>query len=493
MSAVNFSTGICEWSLSETVVTAPLTLALIGLSLLSVFIILGNLLVILSVILCKNLRRKPTNFFILSLAVADFAVGISVLPFSTVNTGLKRWIFGQSWCQIWLMVDVLMCTASIYNLVAISVDRLIAILSPLSYTALMTHRRVRLMIFGIWLLSGLISIPPLIPWNSYNTNTAIAPDPCSCTPLNNSPSYVVFSSLGSFYIPFVVVIAVYCKIFVIARTISRSNKSGYVFSPKSQHRKLITMTSLSLQSDDTEESYNESTLSRHQILHAVGTSILAAHIQLPKLGSPKFGEKPAINSSLLKPSKETTEPEGLRIHKGSYATPKAQFKPIETQSATKTQFSMGSVDNIIGKRNQVAKPIQSVRFIGLDKNDRLKKRPVWFKNQLFSQFKHKDSKRILTMDIRAAKTVAIVTGCFICCWLGFAIVYLLSAFDWCENNSCVPELISSFVFWLGYVNSGLNVIIYAMFSNQFRDAFKSVLSLKPNKRRSYNAVNSAAR
>lgn len=54
----------------------------------------------------------------------------------------------------------------------------------------------------------------------------------------------------------------------------------------------------------------------------------------------------------------------------------------------------------------------------------------------------------LSLEIKAAKTVAIVTGCFIFCWLGFSILYGFSI----ETN----DVVWSVVFWLGYLNSALN-------------------------------------
>jgi hypothetical protein len=59
----------------------------------------------------------------------------------------------------------------------------------------------------------------------------------------------------------------------------------------------------------------------------------------------------------------------------------------------------------------------------------------------------------LSLEIKAAKTVAIVTGCFIFCWLGFAIYYGLTAFDVYVN-----EVIWSIFFWLGYLNSAFNPV-----------------------------------
>lgn len=54
----------------------------------------------------------------------------------------KVWIFGDLWCSIWLAVDVWMCTASILNLCAISLDRYLAVTRPVSYPQASTIYRL---------------------------------------------------------------------------------------------------------------------------------------------------------------------------------------------------------------------------------------------------------------------------------------------------------------------------------------------------------------
>jgi len=78
---------------------------------------------------------------------------------------LHYWPFGASWCRIWLAVDVWMCTASIYNLVAISIDRYVAVSRPIRYASLMSPARAKLLIVVVWILSFVICFPPLIGWN----------------------------------------------------------------------------------------------------------------------------------------------------------------------------------------------------------------------------------------------------------------------------------------------------------------------------------------
>ncbi|XP_054716632.1 5-hydroxytryptamine receptor 2B-like, partial [Uloborus diversus] len=73
---------------------------------------------------------------------------------------------------------------------------------------------------------------------------------------------------------------------------------------------------------------------------------------------------------------------------------------------------------------------------------------------------------------KAAKTLMVITGVFIVCWLPFFVMALLmSVCEACEPN----EHVFSFLLWLGYANSLLNPFIYTIFSPDFRNAFKRML------------------
>ena len=83
----------------------------------------------------------------------------------------------------------------------------------------------------------------------------------------------------------------------------------------------------------------------------------------------------------------------------------------------------------------------------------------------------KSQVRRFRMETKAAKTLGIIVGCFIVCWFPFFTMYLVNAF--CED--CVNGLPYKVIFWLGYCNSAFNPFIYAMFSREFRGAFKKIL------------------
>jgi octopamine receptor len=146
-----------------------------------------------------------------------------ILPFSIANEALDRfWIFGDTWCTMWLTMDIWMCTASIYNLVAISIDRYIAIIKPLNYPMLVTKFRARCIVAGVWIGSFIICSPSFL---LASTDTS-KPKDCTCTPANSGMAYIVFSASSSFYIPMIVVIFVYVRIYIAACAATKSVYSG---------------------------------------------------------------------------------------------------------------------------------------------------------------------------------------------------------------------------------------------------------------------------
>ncbi|EJW75795.1 hypothetical protein WUBG_13297 [Wuchereria bancrofti] len=73
---------------------------------------------------------------------------------------------------------------------------------------------------------------------------------------------------------------------------------------------------------------------------------------------------------------------------------------------------------------------------------------------------------------RAWRTLAIITGTFVACWTPFFLLSLYRPICRCR----IPILLESITNWLGYLNSALNPIIYTVFSNDFRTAFKRILA-----------------
>jgi len=185
----------------------------------------GNVLVCLAVALSRRLRRTA-NCFVISLAVTDLLLGLLVLPFSaSLELGDGRWPLGGVLCNLYISVDVMLCTASILTLVAISVDRYLAISRPLCYRRRVTPRRVGLAIAAIWTLSSAASFVPIhLGWNTVDyrvqhTDWAVGAAEQQGRYCNYewNNSYVLLNAFGIFYLPLALMCGVYLLIFRVAR------------------------------------------------------------------------------------------------------------------------------------------------------------------------------------------------------------------------------------------------------------------------------------
>ncbi|XP_035290398.1 alpha-2Db adrenergic receptor-like [Anguilla anguilla] len=168
--------------------------------------IVGNVLVVVAVFTSRALRA-PQNLFLVSLASADILVATLVIPFSLANEIMGYWYFGSTWCALYLALDVLFCTSSIVHLCAISLDRYWSVTKAVSYNLKRTPRRIKAMIAVVWVISAVISFPPLVMTKH---------DEWECL-LNNETWYILSSCLVSFFAPCVIMILVYCKIYRVAK------------------------------------------------------------------------------------------------------------------------------------------------------------------------------------------------------------------------------------------------------------------------------------
>ncbi|ESN99782.1 hypothetical protein HELRODRAFT_128054, partial [Helobdella robusta] len=74
---------------------------------------------------------------------------------------------------------------------------------------------------------------------------------------------------------------------------------------------------------------------------------------------------------------------------------------------------------------------------------------------------------------KTTKTLGIIMGSFICCWLPFFILALIRPL--LPDPSVVPHWLGHCLQWLGFANSLLNPVIYARFNREFRTPFKHIL------------------
>uniref|UniRef100_A0A8C3AUL8 5-hydroxytryptamine receptor 7 n=1 Tax=Cyclopterus lumpus TaxID=8103 RepID=A0A8C3AUL8_CYCLU len=155
--------------------------------------------------------RQPSNYLIVSLAVADLSVALAVMPFVSITDLIGgQWIFGQFFCNVFIAMDVMCCTASIMSLCVISIDRYLGITKPLTYPVKQNGCCMAKMVLSVWLLSASITLPPLFGW-AQNVN-----DGRVCL-ISQDFGYTVYSTAVAFYIPMSVMLIMYNRIYRAAK------------------------------------------------------------------------------------------------------------------------------------------------------------------------------------------------------------------------------------------------------------------------------------
>ncbi|KAK9295885.1 hypothetical protein QLX08_009932 [Tetragonisca angustula] len=319
--------------------------------------VFGNLLVMVSVMRHRKLRII-TNYFVVSLALADMLVAMFAMTFNASVQMTGEWLFGYFMCDVWNSLDVYFSTSSILHLMCISVDRYWAIVKPLKYPIIMTKRLAAYMLLACWIMPAFISFMPIfMGWYTTVENSVYRQKHPELCEFKVNKVYAIFSSSISFWIPCTIMTLTY---FAVFKEANRQEK---------------------------------------QMHSRMGNVMLLSH----------------------RPSKDLNNLNGELNSAGS------------SKTLTLNEISTDHLHT-----------------------------PTKDKNIMKMKREHK-----------AARTLGIIMGTFIICWLPFFLWYVITTL--CGDSCPCPDILIALLFWIGYTNSALNPLIYAYFNRDFREAFKNTL------------------
>ncbi|EDW95822.1 probable G-protein coupled receptor No18 [Drosophila yakuba] len=484
----------------------PKSLAVAVFLVIILVTVVGNTLVILAVLTTRRLRTV-TNCFVMNLAITDWLVGTCVMPPSVVLYITGTWRFGWILCDIWISLDILLCTGSILSLCAISLDRYLAVTQPLTYSKKRRSKRLALlMILVVWITALSITCPPYLGWYEAGRHQAEFVD---CR-YNQNKGYVVFSAMGSFFIPLTVMLYVYVKIgYVLTSRRQRIVRDAHSertadydvdgdnFISESEHyhctptkwlpnrRSRWRFNSLHDPPGATTNAAkgHQSSVkcskcsSASRTVDGTGPGAEVADKTLTFKHQPTFYELVEVSrlSSLIHCSAISCKYGGPCMH----STPSGMH-----YVGTDASFS----DTCLGGN---ASNTSTSNTAALDSNEKLEAEAQQKQKQQRSSFDHhhphphhigsqshhthpnhhhRIPMRVSTTkrDSKTAKTLTIVMGGLIACWLPFFVYYLLIPF--LPRPAVLEDLMFGFT-WIGWVNCAINPFIYAFYNPDFRTAF----------------------
>ncbi|XP_061935498.1 dopamine D2-like receptor isoform X2 [Apis cerana] len=489
----------------------------------------GNVLVILAVVRERALQTV-TNYFIVSLAVADLLVAVLVMPFAVYVLVNGSWSLPGFVCDFYIAMDVTCSTSSIFNLVAISIDRYIAVTQPIKYAKHKNNRRVWLTILLVWAISAAIGSPIVLGLNNTPDRT---PDQC----LFYNTDFIIYSSLSSFYIPCIIMVFLYYNIFKALRNRARKaranrkpnlgdikpgsiieniahTRSGYSVARFAE----TALGAAALVAPGMEEPTNTASGSNEdedetpldpvvvisndkstEFFLATVVEEAAAVAQAQLGGERQNGRKDsgydgaASTAVIHEPVLETNSSPSPNPRIASAPSSSTSSSPPAKGAAATSQASQPKKNGGETNKQELKRLKSTVSLLPLPlartpsvmsasstckkdkKNAGSGSRFTIYKANKAS--KKKREKSSAKKERKATKTLAIVLGVFLICWLPFFTCNIMDAICTKLTADCQPGVTAFIVTsWLGYMNSFVNPVIYTVFNPEFRKAFHKLVS-----------------
>ncbi|XP_041372072.1 muscarinic acetylcholine receptor M4-like [Gigantopelta aegis] len=197
---------------------------IIGSTVFVAIICVANLMVILAFII-QHTIRKPQHYFLASLAVSDFMVGLISMPFFLQFIYLDRWVLGRWVCQAWLILDFTACMASKMGVFLITTDRFLLFTFPWTYTDYQTKRNVSIVIAIVWTFAIVIFTTAIAGWHGLVDDGKMHEEGSCHVLFMEDRVFTLMWAVGYYWIPLVYMCVLYRRIYITALFMHRSSGS----------------------------------------------------------------------------------------------------------------------------------------------------------------------------------------------------------------------------------------------------------------------------
>ncbi|KAH7731559.1 Protein GAR-2 a [Aphelenchoides avenae] len=482
---------------------------------LSVVTVLGNLVVLLSYYLDKNIRQ-PSNYFIFSLAISDLIIGLEGIPvytyFSLINA--NHWPFGAFLCDLWLSLDYACCLASIYTVLGITVDRFCSVKYPAAYRNWRNHRKVLLIIAATWAIPGILFSLSIFGYSHFSSQGRILRDDECYVQFMTNPYLNMGMYIAYYWSTLFVMLYLYYGIYSAAKKLAtksdqkqrrlallsemrktKKETSTIIVSEAAESKSAVDSQGDTFESDSKNNNVTNSASRANGIIHYTGTEDrstekeLEFSVPIPSIDTerettgafqieddiPFIDEDSSTSLDLTTIGTSTTLP---ALHLPSSAKVNRLEVCVLNDSRTVVEVfpkpSMCDGRPVILEVNAIEKKIANGRegmrrlltVIRSRSGTRKRKRRKLAKN---SHSRSENRAR------KALRTITVILGSFTILWTPFYV--LATIYGFCEGckTSQSFNVLYTISYYLCYVNSPLNPLCYALANQQFKRTFKRIL------------------
>uniref|UniRef100_A0A3Q2EAE1 Muscarinic acetylcholine receptor n=1 Tax=Cyprinodon variegatus TaxID=28743 RepID=A0A3Q2EAE1_CYPVA len=425
---------------------------------LSLVTVIGNILVMLSIKVNRNLQTV-NNYFLFSLACADLIIGLCSMNLYTIYIVIGYWPLGPVVCDLWLALDYVASNASVMNLLIISFDRYFCVTKPLSYPVKRTTKMAGMMIAAAWVLSFILWAPAILFWQFIVGGRTVPEKECYIQFFSNAA--VTFgTAIAAFYLPVIIMIQLYWQISRASKSrVKKDNRkpSGSnpeALSPGQRRESTPKPNNNNVPGEDGTHSQNQ----RNGKGPSSSTENCAP-------AEEKESSNDSTSGSLAASNLKDEEHVASTANSSAEAT---QQLPRQRAKAGGSKLTCIKIKTKSPKGDFYTPSNATVEIVpATERQNNVARKIV----KMTKQPPTKKKKGAPSREKKVTRTIMAILVAFVATWTPYNVMVLINTFC----SACIPNTVWTIGYWLCYINSTINPACYALCNVTFKKTFKHLL------------------
>lgn len=450
---------------------------------LSLVTVIGNILVMLSIKVNRNLQTV-NNYFLFSLACADLIIGLCSMNLYTVYIVIGYWPLGPVVCDLWLALDYVVSNASVMNLLIISFDRYFCVTKPLSYPVKRTTKMAGMMIAAAWVLSFILWAPAILFWQFIVGGRTVPEKECYIQFFSNAA--VTFgTAIAAFYLPVIIMIQLYWQISRASKSrVKKDNRkpSGAnpeALSPGQRRNSTPKPNNNNVPGEDAGHSRNQSAdggacqydgklqngkgpSSTTADGETEGEDVARENCATREAAEEKESSNDSTSGSVAASNQKDEEPAP------SAANAETSQVPRQRAKAGGSKLTCIKIKTKSPKGDYYTPSNATVEIVPTSERQNHVARKIV---KMTKQPPTKKKKGAPSREKKVTRTIMAILVAFVATWTPYNVMVLINTFC----SSCIPNTVWTIGYWLCYINSTINPACYALCNATFKKTFKHLL------------------